>query len=84
MTLLEHRPNWRPEQWSRVTRAVRTVRVLGVGRDRLDCTYGTLSRNSDAVVTPSGKHTHDTKVALKSLRGGGTHGSLPTSVSCRG
>ena len=70
VTLFEYFSSWRPERWGRITRLVRRAAELLCGRERVDYSYGTLLRDSDAIVTLSGKHTnalvsHDAAVTGK-------------------
>lgn len=70
VTLFEYFSSWVPERCSVLTRMVRRGIVHVAGRDGVDYEYGTLLRDSDAIITLSGKHTkaltaHDQTVEKK-------------------
>ena len=72
VTLFEYFSSWQPEKWGPETKLVRKAVELLVGRKGTDYEYGTLLRDSDAIITLSGKHTealvsHDHGVERKNV-----------------
>jgi len=70
VALFEYFSSWRPEKWGVSTRLIRKGMEYAADRVRVDYEFGTLLRDSDAIVTLSGMHaralmSHDAEVEKK-------------------